>query len=62
MNERTDRGLVFLHTIKTATAPRMLRWQWEPTPTGYTEIIRVSDDSGQTWPMLRHMNYTRDRS
>jgi hypothetical protein len=28
-------------------------------PAGYTEVIQVSPDSGRTWPIVRHLNYTR---
>jgi hypothetical protein len=57
---RTDSGWAFTHTITTTTPHRLLRFQWVPTRTGYTHIIQVSTDSGRTWPILRHLNYTRD--
>ena len=59
---RTDTGWVFLHELTTTTPHRLLRFQWVPTRTGYLQIIQVSSDSGRTWPIVRHLHYTPDRS
>lgn len=58
----TESGWTFLYDEATGPHPHRLRIEWVPMPTGYTEIIHVSTDSGKTWPVLRHMNYTRDSS
>jgi hypothetical protein len=57
---RTDSGWAFFHDLTTTTPLHRLRFQWVPTPTGYTQTIQVSTDSGRSWPVLRHLNFTRD--
>jgi hypothetical protein len=56
---RGDTGWLFVHDIAGATPPHRLRIQWVPTPACYTEVIQVSPDSGRTWPVVRHLNYSR---
>jgi hypothetical protein len=56
----SDGGWVFAYDIPGPN-PRRLHIRWIPTPAGYTEVIQVSPDSGRTWPIVRHLNYTRDR-
>src|SRR5215469_3318640 len=58
---QSDSGWAFVHDITTLTPPHRLRTQWVQTPTGYTEIMHVSMDSGRTWPVLFHVNFVRDR-
>jgi hypothetical protein len=58
-SERTDSGWVFTHDLP-GDKPVRLHMQWFATPTGYTEVMRVSNDSGRTWPTSHHVNYTRD--
>jgi hypothetical protein len=57
-SQRGDSGWVFGYDIPGAT-PRRLHIEWIATPAGYTEVIQVSPDSGRTWPIVRHLNYTR---
>jgi hypothetical protein len=57
-SQPSDSGWVFSHDIPGPN-PRRLHIKWMPTPTGYTEVIQVSPDSGRTWPIVRHLNYTR---
>ena len=57
-SQRGDSGWVFKYDIPGAT-PRRLHIKWIATPAGYTEVIQVSPDSGRTWPIVRHLNYTR---
>jgi hypothetical protein len=54
----TDSGWVYSHDLPGAK-PVRLRTKWYATPTGYTELMQVSTDSGRTWPLYRHINYTR---
>jgi hypothetical protein len=56
---RSDSGWVFSHDL-TGAKPIRLHTLWVATPSGYTEVMRVSTDSGRTWPIVRHVNYTRD--
>jgi hypothetical protein len=56
---RSDSGWVFSHDIP-GPKPVRLHTLWIATPSGYTEVMRVSYDSGRTWPIIRHVNYTRD--
>lgn len=57
----SDSGWVFAYDIPGPT-PHRLHIKWVPTPSGYTEVIQVSPDSGRTWPIVRHLNYTRARA
>src|SRR5579862_3612411 len=59
-SQQSDSGWVFTHDIPGAN-PRRLRIKWIATTAGYTEVVEVSPDSGRTWPIIRHLNYTRDR-
>jgi hypothetical protein len=56
---RSDAGWTFTHDIAGTTPPRRLEIEWMKTATGYTEVARVSTDSGRTWPIVRHLNYVR---
>ncbi len=56
---RTDSGWVFSHELP-GPKPVRLHTLWVATPSGYTEVMRVSYDSGRTWPIIRHVNYKRD--
>jgi hypothetical protein len=58
-SERTESGWVFSHDLP-GNKPVRLHTQWFVTPTGYTEVMRVSNDSGRTWPVSHHVHYTRD--
>jgi hypothetical protein len=56
---RSDAGWTFTHDIAGTMPPRRLQIEWMKTATGYTEVARVSSDSGRSWPIVRHLNYVR---
>jgi|SRR5579862_3842978 len=57
----TDSGWVFSHDLPTMSPPRRIHTSWVQTPSGYTEIMHTSLDSGRTWPILYHAHFERDR-
>jgi hypothetical protein len=56
---RSDAGWTFTHDIAGTMPPRRLQIEWMKTAAGYTEVARVSSDSGRSWPIVRHLNYVR---
>lgn len=54
----TDSGWAYAHDLPTPN-PVRLRTKWYATPAGYTELMEVSNDSGRTWPLYRHVNFAR---